>query len=79
MRPVASPHLVAALLLSCSQTSVPSHTHNTAPSAAPERDTNAPLAPVTEAFDYGTRPDGTDAQFFTLVCRSPALRATRTD
>lgn len=39
----------------------------------------AGLAPVTEAFDYGTRPDGTDAQFFTLVCRSPALRATRTD
>jgi len=49
MRPVASPHLVAALLLSCSQTTVPSHTHNTAPSAAPERDTNAPIGPVTEA------------------------------
>ncbi len=39
----------------------------------------AGLTPITEAYDYGTRPDGTDAQFFTLVCRAPALRETRSD
>lgn len=32
----------------------------------------AGLTPLTEAFDYGTRPDGLDAQFFTLAARMPA-------
>lgn len=31
----------------------------------------ADMVPVDEAFDYGTRPDAVDAQFFTLVARVP--------
>ncbi len=31
----------------------------------------AGMTPIDEAFDYGTRPDAADAQFFTLVARLP--------
>ena len=35
---------------------------------------DAGLAPVTEAWDYGTRPDAEGAQFFTVVARAKAAQ-----